>query len=312
MNTDKKNNVTGALPPLSLNFAHGDTKTLPYFAAFASAMGVKRMAIGAPALKKAGEDKEFAAAIVKAGKDHKIDFFDAHAPHGLGDSLGNPLPGGIEHAAEVMMTSLRTAAELGVKVVTMHTSRTRLVEQFAPESGPVTDLDLPGAIDRTMRQLELLIPEAEKLGIVIALENLFLPSSSASHLMKIISKAKHANLGLCYDSGHALIVEKVPGKTPEMIAQWIACGWENDTVDFQENQLDIMLPEIVTTHFHDNDGREDLHLLPGDGIADWKRIHDRMLKAPRLISIQSEVMASHITRDINASFKRFAETGFAL
>ena len=301
-----------SLPSLSVNFAFGDKNTLPCLVAFAAAMGVKRMSIDAPVLVQAGEDKEFAAAVIKAGSDHNITFFDAHAPHGLSDSLGNPLPGGPERSTEIMLKSLRTAAELGVKIVTMHTARTRLTGPFAPASGPVENLDLPGAVDRTLRQLERLIPEAEKLGIIIALENLFLPSSYAAHLMQIITKARHANLGLCYDSGHALIVENVPGKTPDMIESWIACGWENDTVTFQEDQLDIMLPEVVTTHFHDNDGTGDLHILPGDGIADWRKIHERISKAPRLLSVQSEVSKVHLAKDINRSFKQFAAAGFPI
>lgn len=301
-----------SLPPLSLNLAIGDKTTLPCMVAFAAAMGVKRMSIDAPILAKAGEDKEFAEAVVKAGADHNITFFDAHAPHGAADSLGNPLPGGPERSTEIMLKSLRTAAELGVKIVTMHTARTRMINQFAPPSGPIEDLDLPGAIDRTMRQLDQLIPEAEKLGVIIAIENLFLPSSTASHIVNIINKARHANLGLCYDSGHALILEKIQGKTPDMIAAWIACGWQDNIVEFQEDQLDLMLADVVTTHFHDNDGTGDLHQLPGDGIADWEKIRTRMLKAPRLLSVQSEVTKTHLTKDINLSFKKFADAGFPI
>lgn len=301
-----------SLPPLSLNLVLPDKSSAMVTASLASALGVKRLSIDSVTLKKAGEDPELLSAIVKAAADHKITLFDAHAPHGLGDSLGNPLAGGMEHSNEVMLQSLRTAAELGVKVLTMHTARTRLVNRFAPESGPIPDTDLPGAVERTLKQLDVLIPEAEKLGIIIALENLFLPSTTATHLMSIMEKARHANLGFCYDSGHALIVEKVPGKTPDMIADWIAWGWENDTMTFQDDQLDIMLNDVVTTHFHDNDGTGDLHQLPGTGIADWKRIAERMRKAPRLLSVQSEVGKTPLTADIKESFRKFAEAGFTL
>lgn len=301
-----------SLPPLSINLSLPDKSAMAVCTSLAAALGVKRMSIDSVTLKKAGEDPELVSSIVKAADQHKITFFDAHAPHGLGDSLGNPLPGGLEHSNEVMLQSLHTAADMGVKVLTMHTARTRLVNRFAPETGPILDTDLPGAVERSLRQLEVLIPEAEKLGIIIALENLFLPSSTGTHLMSIIEKARHANLGLCYDSGHALIVEKVPGKTPDMIAEWIAWGWDNDTVTFQDDQLDIMLNEVVTTHFHDNDGTGDLHRLPGTGIADWKRIAERLRQAPRLLSVQSEVGKAALSADIKDSFGKFAEAGFSL
>lgn len=301
-----------SLPPLSINLSFADQRSMPVCISLLSTLGVKRMSIDSATLQGAGENPELIEAILKAADQHKITFFDAHAPHGLGDSLGNPLPGGLEHSNEVMLKSLHTAADLGIKVLTMHTARTRLVNRFAPEAGPIPDIDLPGAVERTLRQLEILIPEAEKLGIIIALENLFLPSTTASHLMNIMEKARHPHLGLCYDSGHALIVEKVPGKTPDMIADWIAWGWENDTMTFQDDQLDIMLKDVVTTHFHDNDGTGDQHQLPGNGIADWKRIAERMERAPRLLSVQSEVGKNALTADIKESFRKFEAAGFPI
>ena len=301
-----------SLPPLSINLTFSDHRATPVCVSLLSALGVKRMSLDSATLASAGNSPELVEAILKAADQHHITFFDAHAPHGLGDSLGNPLPGGLEHSNEVMLKSLHTAADLGIKVLTMHTARTRLVNRFAPEAGPIPDIDLPGAVERTLRQLEILIPEAEKLGIIIALENLFLPSTTASHLMNIMEKARHPHLGLCYDSGHALIVEKVPGKTPDMIADWIAWGWENDTMTFQDDQLDIMLKDVVTTHFHDNDGTGDQHQLPGNGIADWKRIAERMERAPRLLSVQSEVGKNALTADIKESFRKFEAAGFPI
>ena len=301
-----------ALPPLSINLSYPDRNVMNVYISMAAELGIKRISIDTAALKKVAEDPDFAEAVRKSAEAHKITIFDAHAPHGLGDSLGNPLPGGVEYSNEVMLKSLRSAAELGAKVLTMHTARTRLINRFAPESGPIEHTDLDGAVERSLRQLDVLIPEAEKLGIIIALENLFLPSSTASHLMRIMEKARHANLGFCYDSGHALIVEKVPGKTPDMIADWIAWGWEDSTVTFQDDQLDIMLNDVVTTHFHDNDGTGDLHQLPGSGIADWKKIAERMRKAPRLLSVQSEVGKTPFAADIKESFRKFAEAGFTL
>jgi sugar phosphate isomerase/epimerase len=278
----------------------------------AAELGVKRISLDSVTLKKAVEDPEFAPVVKKAAELHNIQILDVHAPHGLGDSLGNPLPGGLERSNAVMLDSLRAAAEVGAKIVTMHTARTRLVNRFAPEAGPIENVDLDGAVDRAVSQLEVLIPEAEKLGLMIAIENLFLPSSTASHLNRIMEKARHANLGFCYDSGHALIVEKIPGKTPDMITDWIAWGWENDTMTFQDDQLDLMLNDVITTHFHDNDGNGDLHRLPGTGVADWKRIAERMRKAPRLLSVQSEVGKSAFAENIKEYIQKFAAAGFTL
>ena len=300
------------LPPLSLNLSPADKTLFNVCVSLCSALGVKRMSIDSACLVKLWDDPEFRAEVVRTADAHRVEIVDVHAPHGLKDSIGKPLEGGLEHSNEVMLKSLRTAAEIGAKIVTMHTARVRLVDQFAPPTGPIPHADLDAAVERSLRQLEVLIPEAEKLGLVIALENLFLPSSTAAHLKRIMDKARHANLGFCYDSGHALIVEQMPGKTPEMIAGWIACGWEDGVVDFQTDQLDIMLPDVVTTHFHDNHGAGDEHLLPGDGVADWAHIAERMRRAPRLMSVQSEAGKGPAMADIKETFRKFAAAGFAV
>lgn len=297
-----------AFPPLSMNFSHADKNVMELYTAMASALGVKRMSLAAGSLSQMVEDPGYAMTVRRALARHHIDIVDAHAPHDIRDSLGNLVDP--EYSTRILRQSLQSASEIGVRVLTVHVARTRLVRQFAPASGPVEAVDPDGALDRIRRQLEILLPEAEKLGIVIALENLFLPTSTAAFLMRIMEKVRHPHLGLCYDSGHALIVEEKPGKTPDQIADWIRYGWDDDTVTFQSEQLDIMLEHVVTTHFHDNDGTGDLHRLPGDGIADWAGIARKLKNAPRLISVQSEVASNFLTEDLDRTFRQFAQAGF--
>lgn len=299
-----------SLPPIALNLTYPDEKVMETYIAMAASLGIKRMSIDAVTLAKMTDTPEFARQVRRSAEAHNIAFFDAHAPHAPVDSLGNPYPGGVEHSTGVMLRSLHAAAEAGIKILTMHTARTRLVGNYAPETGPIMDLDLDGAVERTLRQLDVLIPEAEKLGMIIALENIVLPSSTAEHIMRILEKARHPHLGLCYDAGHALIMERQPDKDLTKIAGWIRCGWPEDTVVCQEDQLDIMLNEIVTTHLHDNDGHGDLHLLPGDGIADWQKITERLKRAPRLLSLQSEVEHHALTADFARTLRQFRAAGF--
>ena len=297
-------------PPLSINLTYPDKNVMEIHMSLLKELGVKRLVASIAVLEAVGNDKDFANFLVKASDRYGMSFFDAHAPCSLTTSLGTPLD--IELSTQTQLKTLQAASEIGVKVLTMHTCRTRLVKQFAPESGPIEDINLSGAIDRTLKQLDILLPVAEKLGITIALENLFLPSTTATHLMKILQKAKHPNLGLCYDSGHALIIENQPNKKSESIAEWIACGWPNETVTFQADQLDIMLNEVVTTHFHDNNGTNDQHLLPGDGIANWEAITNRIKNAPRLLSVQCEVLQTPLMDNFSKSINSFAKVGFNL
>ena len=113
---------------------------------------------------------------------------------------------------------------------------------------------------------------------------------------------------MCYDSGHALLVESQPGKKSEDIAEWIRCGWDDDTVVFLDDQLDRMLNQVVTTHLHDNNGKNDQHLAPGDGLANWDSIIERLKRAPRLVTLQSELIGRLVVspaKDVVEWYKMF-------
>jgi sugar phosphate isomerase/epimerase len=73
-----------------------------------------------------------------------------------------------------------------------------------------------------------------------------------------------------------------------------------------------MLNEVVTTHFHDNNGTNDQHLLPGDGIANWEAIINRIKNAPRLLSVQCEVLQTPLMDNFGKSINSFAKVGFNL
>ena len=99
---------------------------------------------------------------------------------------------------------------------------------------------------------DALVARAEQLGITIAFENLEGPEY-LSVLMARYTDSK--TVGFCWDSGHE---------------QCYAPSW-----DFLQRYGD----RLVMTHLNDNlgisdpsghlNGTDDLHLLPGHGIADW-------------------------------------------
>lgn len=85
---------------------------------------------------------------------------------------------------------------------------------------------------------------AEKNNFCLALEN----SVTEEHLTAVLDAIDSPNIGFCVDSGH----------------------WSCFTPDF-----DVMGRyghRMVTMHLDDNDGIEDIHLLPYDGVVDWDRV----------------------------------------
>ncbi|MBQ8387726.1 MAG: sugar phosphate isomerase/epimerase [Clostridia bacterium] len=101
------------------------------------------------------------------------------------------------------------------------------------------------------------IREAEKLGVKLAFENV----EGEEYLTAIMKEfGSSPNVGFCWDTGHELCYNR--GK--DMMA--------------------LYGDKLFGTHFDDNVGvtgedityLDDLHLLPFDGIADWKGIMDRI------------------------------------
>ncbi|MBQ8284373.1 MAG: sugar phosphate isomerase/epimerase [Clostridia bacterium] len=117
----------------------------------------------------------------------------------------------------------------------------------------------PCVNDLGLSRYDKIVEYAEKKNVVIAFENLRKFGNLAC-LMDRYENVK--NVGFCYDCGHELCY--------------------TETVPF----LDIYGTRTVCTHLHDNCGRSkidpwqnnDQHLLPFDGVADYKTMIEKMNK----------------------------------
>ena len=96
-----------------------------------------------------------------------------------------------------------------------------------------------------VRSLEELWPVAERYRVQLAVEVIPNLISTPSSLVGLIESEIEARLGICMDVGHARLM--------------------GDVVD----AIEACSGHIVTTHLHDNRGRNDDHLLPGKGVIDW-------------------------------------------
>lgn len=83
---------------------------------------------------------------------------------------------------------------------------------------------------------------AEKYGFTLALEN----SVSDTHLCYVLDRLKSPHVGYCFDSGHRNAFAP--------------------NADF----LGLYGDRLAATHLQDNDGQNDLHLMPLDGCIDWQ------------------------------------------
>ncbi len=92
--------------------------------------------------------------------------------------------------------------------------------------------------------------EAKKEGVVICLENMpmpLLPLARHDQLLAFLRQLDPAAFALCLDTGHSVICGVQPGTAVREIGPAL----------------------LRVLHVHDNDGRADRHLLPGQGVIDW-------------------------------------------
>ena len=112
------------------------------------------------------------------------------------------------------------------------------------------------------KNFDILIAEAKRLGVKIALEN----TEGEEYLLALLERYKDEPIvGFCWDSGHEM------------------CYTHYDLLGLPNHGS-----KLFATHLNDNlgtwaadgdrTGRDDLHLLPFDGAIDWKDVAARLVR----------------------------------
>jgi sugar phosphate isomerase/epimerase len=185
---------------------------------------------------------------------------------------------GSRHGDLALQALISYAAEVGASHVVYHAAN--LPDEPASEDGRLAET----------RSLAALASHAERLGVIIALENLapVYPAPDALSftpmiLRTMVKRISSPAVGLCLDVGHANIVAGLR---------------HTDPLELIEPALD----RAVIFHLHDNLGgrhdhtespeldplRLDLHLAPGRGTVPWQRIAPLLARksgAPLILEI---------------------------
>ena len=242
---------------------------------------------------------EFFQKLKKACFDTGIKLREMHAPYGECYDLACASTARRRQLIADHVVCMQYAADTGSRTYTLHVGAWDSVYVHKPNE-PIRPLVLDA--------LEKLVPEAEKLDIVLALENSFERSNAATEVMYYVNTVNNAHFGCCFDSGHANVMASRPGKTQEQYGPHMLHTVWQGKIEFCASAFDLMAPAMVTCHLHDNDGFSDQHRMPGDGTVDWKQLSkDLLTRAPRLLSIQSEVNTAQGPYSISALCKKFRE-----
>ncbi|MFH1927251.1 MAG: sugar phosphate isomerase/epimerase family protein [Chloroflexota bacterium] len=183
------------------------------------------------------KDEPMLMAEAKRLQDAGIRVYSVHSPFRGDDDLSllNEDTRNAAVASHVM--ALQRAALSGAECLVIH------------PSGPVTIEEEAQRWRQLYANLETLIPEAESVGVRLALENM-LPGhlgAEAASIRRVVDDFDSPALGVCFDTGHAHLNE---GGVPEAFA--------------------ILRERIINFHLQDNDGNRDRHLQPPYGTIDWE------------------------------------------
>lgn len=114
------------------------------------------------------------------------------------------------------------------------------------------------AVDAAFSSLEEIVLFARQRGVEVLIENIPNQLSTAERLLTFL-ELTHLDLNLCFDLGHANMHEGV------------------------ETAYRLLKSRIRSTHVHDNNGKEDQHLLPllaEGGTISWPRAMQTLRSQP--------------------------------
>ena len=243
--------------------------------------GIDKIVFGDSLITRGLGEPEFIDYLRKLTKELGVSFVAMHAPYGRNYDMDIPdfwrRPAMIEDHKKAM----QIAAEFGSKTYTIHVGAAHYVRREAK---------LPELIDLAAQAMELLVPAAEKAGVVLAVENAFEPPNSARVVRRLVEPyAGNEFVGVCFDTGHANIMVMNPGKDIAKYRHYMYSSWYETGIVPENDALEVLKPYIVTTHMHDNDGYGDSHSMPLDGTVDWKTLVPALKGCPRMLELQTEV-----------------------
>lgn len=189
-------------------------------------------------------DRRAAIALAEWLDDTRLTLGSMHAPIAR-DYVNGAWHGGLSLAAtdesQRKAAIDETLATLDVAAAVRYS--TLVVHGGVPEPyGGAADNHLASLV----RSLEELAPVAERYGVRLAVEVIPNALSTPAALVELVeSDIDAAGLGICMDVGHARLM--------------------GDVVD----AIETCSGHLITTHLHDNRGRNDDHLVPGKGVIDW-------------------------------------------
>jgi sugar phosphate isomerase/epimerase len=204
---------------------------------------------------------------------HGIKIHTVHGPFNQHD-LSTPDEESRLCAIKLHLECMESASAAGIECMVIHPSPS------------FNKIERESRLEQLDKSLTLLVKEAEKYKVRLALENLpndYLGNNTIE-LRNILKSFNSYYLGTCFDTGHANLTE------------------EGVLYAF-----DILEDTIINFHLQDNDQFSDKHLQPPYGTINWKKVFEKIKKMnfKRPISVEADPWAKN-------SWKQFLQELYAL
>lgn len=198
--------------------------------------------------------------VAKAG----LEFASAHGLWSANNDLNWPDRAGRLETVKTQACYLKRAAAAGCRTFILHPGAAFIRYSEAE------------LWDCVRESVELLLPEAEKNRIILALEN---------------------NIAGFLGDDCQRLADFIRSFDSEWVGASFDCGCANISGDLTANFA--ALKELtVTAVLHDNNGSANSHLVPGQGTVDWKLLLNELTGAPRLIHCETDFSGSHDLRKV--------------
>lgn len=176
-----------------------------------------------------------------------------------------------------------TALNLDAKIVVVH-----------PGNRYNNSNDKIKKLDNCVKSLKEITDYFYKSNIKIALKNT-LPGRLGDRwedIKRIMDEVSSEKLGVCLDTGHYILNEEY-AKIHEFNLDILPIDWQRD---------------LLHVHIHDNNYREDLHLLPGEGRISWSSLISYLKKIDYMGNLILESKKQEYLPDyfdkVNSVFKK--------
>ncbi len=176
-------------------------------------------------------------------RDSKLKVHSLHAPMYTDDVWGRSGPQAVINITEP--TKARRMAMVD------EVKRALEIAEIVPFQFLIQHLGVQGEeyderkLDSAFSSLEEIKVFAGQRGVEVLLENTPNEMSTGSRLNYFLTQT-HLNLNYCFDVGHAHMTGDIAG------------------------EFEVMKARIRSTHLHDNNGKDDLHLFPHQGTIPWR------------------------------------------